>query len=39
LTAILTHGMPHKIGLMIAALAGIAAGMAGEKLANRRKMA
>lgn len=34
--AVLTNDMPNKLGLMVAAAAGIAAGLAGEALTNRR---
>ena len=38
LTALLTHGLPHKLGLMVAALVGVAAGMIAEtQIKNRDK--
>jgi 4-azaleucine resistance transporter AzlC len=37
--AALANGLPHKLGLMAAALAGIAAGLAAERLAGRREPA
>jgi 4-azaleucine resistance transporter AzlC len=37
LTAILTNSLPHKIGLMIAALAGVAAGIYIENILNNGK--
>ncbi len=36
IVAVLTYTMPNKMGLMLAALAGIAAGFGSEVIANRR---
>jgi predicted branched-subunit amino acid permease len=35
--ALAANGLPHKLGLMLAALAGVFAGIAWETLAERRK--
>ena len=34
--ALMTHGLPHKLGLMIAALAGVAAGITWELIHERK---
>ena len=36
-TAVLTYPLPNKLGLMIAAVAGIAAGMIAESITNNRR--
>jgi predicted branched-subunit amino acid permease len=32
LASLLAHGLPHQLGLMVAAIAGITAGMVADKL-------
>jgi 4-azaleucine resistance transporter AzlC len=36
--SLLTHGLPHQLGLMVAAILGMAAGVLAEKLTNLRRM-